>query len=45
MIYDNAETDKPKILSGYKGKKGIYRWVNKESGRQSFGSAVDLPSR
>jgi len=45
MIYDNAETDKPKVLSDDKGKSGIYRWVNKESGRQYFGSAFDLSNR
>ena len=45
MIYDNAETEKSKILSDNKGKPAIYLWRDKKSGKIYIGSAVDLSKR
>jgi len=45
IFYDNANTDKLRILSDNKGKTGIYLWTHKESGKIYVGSAVDLSNR
>lgn len=45
IIYDNAETDKDKILSDNKGRTGIYMWTHKESGKRYVGSASNLAER
>jgi len=43
MIYSNAETDRPLILSD--NKAGIYQWKHKESGKIYIGSAVNIFKR
>jgi group I intron endonuclease len=45
VFYDNANTEKSRILSDNKGKAGIYLWEHKESGKKYVGSAVDLSRR
>jgi len=45
IIYNNAETDKSKILKDNKGKAGIYMWTHKETGKIYVGSAIDLSKR
>jgi excinuclease UvrABC nuclease subunit len=45
IIYNNAETDKLKILSDNKKKAGIYMWTHNESGKRYVGSAVNLNKR
>jgi hypothetical protein len=45
IIYNNAKTDKSRILSDLKGKAGIYQWTYKESGKFYVGSAFDLSKR
>jgi hypothetical protein len=37
MVYNNAETDRSRILSDNKGKIGIYMWTHKESGKNMLG--------
>lgn len=43
--YNNSDLDKLDILKENKGKSGVYRWVNKESGKSYVGSGVDLSKR
>jgi hypothetical protein len=43
--YDNADTDKLRILSENKGKIGVYMWINLETGKRYIGSSVDLKRR
>jgi len=45
IIYSNADTAKSSILSGNKGKAGIYQWTHNESGKIYIGSAFDLSKR
>jgi len=45
IIYNNAETDKLRILTDNKGKAGIYMWTHIESGKIYIGSAFDLYKR
>lgn len=45
LIYYNADTQKLKILKDNKGKSGIYRFINKNSGKSYVGSALDLSKR
>jgi group I intron endonuclease len=45
IVYNNAETDKKKILSDNKGKTGIYLWTHIESGKRYVGSAFNLADR
>jgi group I intron endonuclease len=45
IIYNNAETDKLRILTDSKQKAGIYMWKHNESGKVYIGSAVDLSRR
>lgn len=45
IVYNNAETDKSKILSDNKGLSGIYQWKHLETGKVYIGSAVDLSNR
>jgi group I intron endonuclease len=45
IVYSNAETDRPQILSDNKNKAGVYKWIHKESGKIYIGSAVDLSKR
>jgi group I intron endonuclease len=45
IIYNNAETDKLRILADSKQKAGIYMWKHIESGKVYIGSAVDLSRR
>ena len=44
-VYKNADIQKAQILSENRGKVGIYRWVNKESGNSYIGSSLDLCRR
>nr|YP_009568424.1 NADH dehydrogenase subunit 3 [Drechslerella brochopaga]QBL02507.1 NADH dehydrogenase subunit 3 [Drechslerella brochopaga] len=44
-IYDNADTDKLLILKENKGKSGVYRWINKKSGKSYIGSSINLSRR
>lgn len=45
VTYCNPEIQKAQILNENKGKYGVYRWTNKESGKSYVGSAVDLSKR
>jgi len=42
MVYNNAETDRSRILPDNKDKTGIYMWTHKKSDKKYVGSAVDL---
>nr|YP_009568494.1 hypothetical protein [Drechslerella brochopaga]QBL02574.1 hypothetical protein [Drechslerella brochopaga] len=44
-VYDNADTEKIKIITENKGKSGVYRRVNKENGNSYLGSGEDLARR
>ena len=45
IVYNDAETDKSKILSDNKGLSRIYQWKHLETGKVYIGSAVDLSNR
>ena len=45
VVYINADQDKLKILKENAGKSGVYRWVNKDTGKCYIGSSVNLPRR
>ena len=45
MIYTNADIQKQSITKDNKGKSGIYRWVNKASGKTYVGSSTLLHIR
>jgi len=45
MIYSNAELEEKQIKADSKGKTGIYRIINKETGESYVGSAVNLSRR
>jgi hypothetical protein len=45
VAYVNSDLEKKTIIVVNKGKSGIYRWVNKESGKCYVGSAVNLSKR
>lgn len=44
-VYDNTDTQKGSIIDDNKGKSGVYRWVNKESGKSYVGSSTNLARR
>jgi len=44
-VYSNADTQKKQILTENKGKAGVYRWTNQESGNAYIGSSADLYRR
>lgn len=44
-VYTDAELQKKQILLDNKGKAGIYRWINKETGKSYVGSAGNLSKR
>jgi len=43
--YTNADTQKESIINDNKGKAGVYRWTNIESGKFYVGSSIDLYRR
>jgi hypothetical protein len=45
ISYLNADTDKDKIISDNKNKSGVYRWINKKSGKSYIGSSINLSKR
>jgi group I intron endonuclease len=45
VIYNNAETEKPNILSDTKNKAGVYLWTHLESNKKYVGSSVNLSRR
>lgn len=45
IVYSDVESDKNIILIDTKGKAGIYKFTQKESGKIYIGSAVDLSER
>jgi hypothetical protein len=45
VVYPNAETQKLDILQENKNQSGIYRWVNKASGKSYVGSSILLHTR
>jgi len=45
ICYNNADSDKKKVVGENKGKSGIYRFTNLENGKFYVGSSVDLGSR
>src|SRR5690348_5401051 len=45
IVYNNADTEKFKIISDNKGKAGIYQWTHKESGKNYVGSSSNLKTR
>lgn len=44
-IYNNADSDKSRILTDLKGKAGIFMWTHIETGTIYIGSAIDLSKR
>ena len=44
IIYDDALSNKNKILQNSKQRCGVYRWVNKINGKCYVGSSVNLSS-
>lgn len=44
-VYNNADTQKELVLKENRGKSGIYRWTNKETGKSYVGSSVNLSKR
>ncbi len=44
-VYTNADTQRLDILKNNHKKSGIYRWINKETGKSYVGSANDLSKR
>jgi hypothetical protein len=44
-IYDNAVSDKTRIIKENKGKSGVYLFTNLINGKKYVGSAIDLPKR
>nr|YP_009568464.1 GIY endonuclease [Drechslerella brochopaga]QBL02545.1 GIY endonuclease [Drechslerella brochopaga] len=45
VSYDNADTEKFKIIFENKNKSGVYRWINKENGYSYIGSSQNLKRR
>ena len=45
IIYHNALKSKQEIIQSNKNKCGIYKWVNKVSGKSYIGSSVNLNIR
>jgi group I intron endonuclease len=45
ICYNNADSDKKKVVGENKGKSGIYRLTNLENGKFYVGSSVDLGCR
>ena len=45
IIYDDALSNKNKILQDNKQRCGVYKWVNKINGKSYVGSSVNLSSR
>lgn len=45
VTYDNADTDKIKILNDNKDKAGIYMWKHNESKNTYIGSAININKR
>src|SRR5690349_4820306 len=45
ITYNNADTDKSKILSDNNKKTGIYLWKHLKSGKIYVGSSIDLKNR
>lgn len=45
VIYINSDLKKLEIIKDNKGKSGIYRWVNKDSGKTYVGSSINLGRR
>ena len=45
LSYDNADTLKKFIIYENKGKSGVYRWVNLNSGKSYVGGSVNLGKR
>ena len=45
VVYTNPDTQKLQILKENKNKSGVYRWINKETGKSYVGSAVNLSKR
>lgn len=44
-VYPNAEIQKKQIIKETKGKSGVYRWTNLQSGKSYVGSGVNLSMR
>ena len=45
LYFNNADTDKLKILEASKGKSGIYMWTNLTNNKKYVGSSVNLKRR
>jgi hypothetical protein len=45
VTYSNSDTDKELVIKENKGKSGIYRWTNLETGKSYIGSSVNLGRR
>lgn len=45
LIYTNPDDNKGLIIKQNKNKSGVYRWVNKESGKSYIGSSTMLNDR
>jgi len=45
IFYHNADTQKLQILNENNYKSGVYRWINKETGKSYVGSAINLSKR
>lgn len=42
VLYENPDLQKEDILNENKGKSGVYRWTNKETGKTYIGSSENL---
>lgn len=45
VTYNNMDKNKSFILSENKGKSGVYRWNNLNTGKSYIGSSIDLGHR
>nr|YP_010218561.1 GIY-YIG endonuclease [Morchella brunnea]UBU98480.1 GIY-YIG endonuclease [Morchella brunnea] len=43
--YDDADVDKVKIFADNRNKSGVYRWINKKTGKTYVGSSMSLTRR
>lgn len=45
IIYIDLDNNKKSIIKNNKGKAGVYRWINKITGKSYIGSSINLGNR
>jgi group I intron endonuclease len=45
VVYENADVDKLKIFTDNRNASGVYRWINKTTGKSYIGSGINLTKR